>query len=67
MLAQTAEKLRRGDTFTSDDGVTWHTIAEEVMFFETAIKEPETFLVAITTNDHQKIWLWSTEDVVVLL
>lgn len=67
MLAQTADKLRVGDTFTSDDGVTWHTIAEEVMFFETAIKEPETFLVAIVTEDRQKIWLWSTEDVVVRL
>lgn len=65
MLAQTAERLRRGDTFTSDDGVTWHTIAEEVMLFETTIKEPETWLVAIVTEDRQKIWLWSTEEVVV--
>lgn len=65
MLATTAEKLKRGDTFTSDEGVTWHTIAEDPMLFETAIKEPETWLVAITTEDCKKVWLWSTEEIVV--
>lgn len=60
MLAQTAQQLKTGDTFTSNDGVDWHTVHDRYF-----VDVGHHRAVLITTEDLEKIWLWSDEDVVV--
>lgn len=61
MLAQTAIQLNSGDTFTSNDGVDWHTVHTRLIVPTNSGKEA----VLVMTEDYQKVWLWADEDVVV--
>lgn len=62
MLATTANKLKSGDEFTSNEGTNWHHVIDVII-----IKQPSSDIVLLTTDDYQKIWLWAEEDVVVRL
>lgn len=61
MLAQTAIQLNAGDTFTSNDGVDWHTVHARLIVPTNSGKEA----VLVMTDDCEKVWLWADEDVVV--
>jgi hypothetical protein len=64
MLSQEARQLKVGDVFTSDGGATWHTVAT-LQIYEDKFSDADT--VVMTTEECEKIWLWSNEDVVVRL
>lgn len=62
MLAQTASLLKIGDTFTSNDGVDWHTTVDVYH-----VRVGGFPAIVLTTEDQKKIWLWATEEIVVRL
>ncbi len=61
MLAQIALHLVVGETFTSNDGADWHTVHLKLIVRTNSGKEA----ILLMTEDHQKIWLWCDEEVVV--
>lgn len=61
MLAQTAIQLKSGDTFSSNDGVDWHTVVD-LYHLDEVVPKP---VVLVTTDGYEKIWLWADEEIVV--
>lgn len=61
MLAQFANQLKPGDEFTTDEGLTWHTVTD-VYHLDEIVPKP---VVLLTTEEYEKIWLWEEEEVVV--
>lgn len=61
MLVQTAIQLNAGDTFTSNDGVDWHTVHVRLIVPTNSGKEA----VLVMTKAQAKVWLWADEEIVV--
>ena len=62
MLATTANNLKSGDTFTTNDGAAWHTVHDKHI-----VDVGHHRAVLLTTEEHEKIWLWFEEEIVVRL
>jgi hypothetical protein len=60
MLATTAINLKEGDEFTSNDGADWHTVS-----MKHVVDVGHYQAVILTTEEYEKIWLWSNEEIVV--
>lgn len=61
MLVQTAIELKSGDTFTTNEGVDWHTVHMRLIVPTNSGKEA----VLVMTEDCAKVWLWADEEIVV--